>query len=150
MRFGGGRRSKMGNLYELAERHYAAFVAGDETADRELFHPDVVTIDPSGRLEGLDAFNTLQRRFRAAFPDGHFEVGAYAESGSTLMVEGTYVGTNTGPMAGPGGETPATGNTLRLRYCDVFEFRDGRVAVHRIYYDQMAIMTQLGLMGAPA
>jgi ketosteroid isomerase-like protein len=42
-----------------------------------------------------------------------------------------------------------TGKNLRPEFADVFVTRDGMVVEHRVYYDQLAFLTQLGLMPAP-
>ena len=34
--------------------------------------------------------------------------------------------------------------------CDVITVRAGRITSHRIYFDQLGFMTQLGLMPKPA
>jgi predicted ester cyclase len=72
------------------------------------------------------------------------------EDGERAAVEGTFTGTHTGTLAAPQGEIPATGRTIELPYVDVFEARAGRIAAHRVYYDQMVMLSQLGLAPAPA
>jgi len=46
----------------------------------------------------------------------------------------------------PEGTIPATGKQATLRGCDAITVRDGRITSHRVYYDQLAFMTQLGLV----
>jgi ketosteroid isomerase-like protein len=65
------------------------------------------------------------------------------------MSEGIFSGTHTGPLATPAGDVPPTGKPLRLAFADVFVIRDGLIVEHHIYYDQVAFLTQLGLMPAP-
>ena len=57
-------------------------------------------------------------------------------------VTGTHKGTLTTP---DGQSIPATGKSVRLRTCDVATFKDGRATSHRFYFDQMEVLTQLGL-----
>jgi steroid delta-isomerase-like uncharacterized protein len=141
----------MSALSELIERHYANVAAGDPDADRKIMHHDVLTIDPgAGRVEGIDAFIEFEKGFHLAFPDGRMEMSSHVEAGSTIVAEGTFVGTHTGPLVGPAGTIPPSGKTLRLEFCDVFEVVDGRIKQHRIYYDQISFLAQLGLMPAPA
>jgi hypothetical protein len=64
-------------------------------------------------------------------------------------VEGTFRGTNTGPLQGPGGLTPATSQAFTLEFCDVFGVHDGKVGTHRVYYDQLSFLSQLGLIPGP-
>jgi predicted ester cyclase len=117
-----------------------------------VFAPDVVTIDPgAGRMEGLEAFRAYGEAFLRAFPDGRLKVGRIvAETAESIVVEGTFSGTHTGPLTGPDGEIPPTGRRLELHFVDVFDARDGRICEHHVYYDQMAMLGQLGLIPAPA
>ncbi len=56
------------------------------------------------------------------------------------------VGTNTGPMTGPNGETiPPTGRRVRARECNVATVENGVVTSHRYYFDMLDWLTQLGL-----
>jgi predicted ester cyclase len=136
-------------LVDLVKQHYANMSQGELERDREVMSSDVVTVDPSGRIEGLDAFLAHERVFATAFPDARAELIRAVESGDTVMTEGVFSGTHTGPLAGPAGEVPPTGKSLRLEFADVFVVRDGLIVEHHIYYDQVAFLTQLGLMPAP-
>lgn len=81
-----------------------------------------------------------------AFPDLNGGDEFKAESGDTAINEWSAHGTNTGPIETPEGTIPATGKPLTLRGCDAITVRDGRIRSHRVYYDQMAFTTQLGLV----
>ena len=60
--------------------------------------------------------------------------------------EAYFVGTNTGSLTGPNGETiPATGRRVRSRECDVVTVENGVVTSHRFYFDVQDWLTQLGL-----
>jgi hypothetical protein len=73
------------------------------------------------------------------------------EDGSTVIVEGVYFATNTGPLLGPdGGTLPPTGRQIRLSSCEVGTVKNGVFTGYRFYNDQMAFLTQLGLLEAPA
>lgn len=61
-----------------------------------------------------------------------------------LHIEGTH----TGPLPTPGGDIPATGQTVSFDVAEILELdEDGRVVEHREYMDPGALMTQLGLVG---
>jgi predicted ester cyclase len=66
-------------------------------------------------------------------------------SGDVVVVEFTGRGTHTGPLVTSMGEIPATGRSLTLKLCDVVEFKDGKVASQRTYFDTGSMMAQLGL-----
>ena len=52
-------------------------------------------------------------------------------------------------MAGPTGEIPATNQRLVGRGAQAVDVRDGRISEVRLYFDQVQVLTQLGLMPAP-
>jgi ketosteroid isomerase-like protein len=47
-----------------------------------------------------------------------------------------------------GQEVPPTGKQIRVRAADVATVRDGRIVRHDFYFDQLAILDQLGLLEA--
>ena len=69
-----------------------------------------------------------------------------AEAGDTAINEWTVSGTNTGPMETPEGTIPATGKRVSVSGSDALTVRDGLIRSQRAYYDQLAFMTQLGLV----
>jgi predicted ester cyclase len=50
-------------------------------------------------------------------------------------------------MQTPDGEIPATGNSIEMRACVLFEVEDDKVKSIRQYFDMMTMMQQLGLAG---
>lgn len=141
----------MTDLREIVERHYTNVSTANIDAEDEIFSPNVVTVDPgAGELRGLEAFKGYEFAFHTAFPDGRLVMTSAIEAGNRIAVEGRFVGTHAGPLASPGGEVPATNRPLDLHFTDIFEVENGKIVAHRIYYDQMAFMAQLGLLPAPA
>ena len=68
------------------------------------------------------------------------------EAGDTAIDEGYFVGTSTGSMTGPNGETiPATGRRVQCRECDVVTVESRVVTSHRFYFDVQDWLTQVGL-----
>lgn len=137
----------MGELSELVRRHYANVAEGHIERDRAVMSADIVHISAAaGTVSGIDAFLAFVVGFKQTFPDLRYELRAFVEGADTVMTEGVFVGTNTGPMVGPGGAVPATGRRVELPFCDVWTVRDGRIVENHIYYDQVAFLGQLGLM----
>src|SRR5207237_152448 len=82
---------------------------------------------------------------------GRVEIRSVIEQGNTVLAEGRMTGTHKGPLATPGGrEIPPTGKRIDLATADVFEVEDGKVKGHRVYFDQLDLMSQLGLLPEPA
>jgi ketosteroid isomerase-like protein len=110
-----------------------------------LYAPDAVITDPiAGEVAGgiVEYF----RSFTDAFPDIAYHSEASHESGNVAIDEGFVTGTNTGPIALPTGDLPPTGKSVRVRTCDVVTVENGLAVRHNFYYDQMELLSQLGLV----
>jgi predicted ester cyclase len=58
-----------------------------------------------------------------------------------------YTGTHTGTWRNPdGAEIPATGKKLDFSFVGVFRVERSKISSIRLYYDQVEVFTQLGLM----
>ena len=141
----------MGTLMDLIDIHYRGLNEHDLDLSMSVFADDVVTETPSGVTEGRDAFRAFAEGFLRAVPDMRHTVREHWESGDTVIVEGVYSGTHTGPLAGPdGSEIPPTGRAFSFPYVDIVTARDGKVVSHRVYWDNVTFLAQLGLMPEPA
>ena len=114
------------------------------------FAADSTFIDvPSGRtLPGSDGYKQLVLFFAEAFPESSVELTNVVATEEQLVLEFTGRGTNTGPLHLPTGDVPATGRYSELRFCEVIQIRNGKIASFHIYYDTMTLLQNLGL--APA
>jgi steroid delta-isomerase-like uncharacterized protein len=135
----------MSTLLNLVQQHYDALSRGDLDVVSELFDPDVETMTPNGTLKGIDEFRALGEAFRTAMSDMRHEIIRSFEVGDTVMVEAIFSGIHTGPMVGPGGSIPPTGNAVAFPFADFLQYRDGKCASHRIYWDNVNLMAQLGV-----
>jgi predicted ester cyclase len=141
----------MGSLRSIVEQHYRDIGDKDWERGAKLFSPDVVTVMPGAEpLKGIQPFLEYAQVFTNAFPDAHIELKSTLEEGNTIVAESNFVGTHTGPLASPQGEVPPTGKSISLAVSDYFEVRDGMVIGHRVYFNQMEMMAQLGLLPEPA
>ena len=104
---------------------------------------------PSGaRISGLAELK--EKSFDAlvtAAPDrGSRDVVLFAE-GDHVVEKARYTGTHTGMWRSPNGhEVPATGRRLDFPFVGIFKVTEGKISSMRIYYDQIEVLTQLGLM----
>jgi ketosteroid isomerase-like protein len=80
-------------------------------------------------------------------PDAQAVVEHRSEAADTVVVEGRFVATFTGPLTTDDGDVAATGARVDLRFADVSRVRDGVIVSYHTYYDQLGLLTQLGLMG---
>ena len=124
-----------------------AFNAHDEAAIRAATADDCVFEGPGGvRLEGGDASTTYAMGWLKAFSDAKLMAHTVVVDGDWVAMTGTFKGTHDGTLSGPDGDVPATGRTLEGRCAQVVRFKDGKSVEEHLYYDQMDVVTQLGLM----
>jgi steroid delta-isomerase-like uncharacterized protein len=134
----------------LVARFYEDFGKGDIDASVSAFAEELETSDPGlGTVVGIEAFREYLETFKRAMPDARAVVERMYEAGDAVVVEGRFVGTHTGPLAGPEGDIAPSGARVEVRFADVSRVRDGRIVSYHTYYDQLGLLTQLGLMGDP-
>jgi steroid delta-isomerase-like uncharacterized protein len=132
---------------ELLEHYVARYNAGDLDAVMDLYAEDAVQIMPEGTFEGRSAIRERLARDLVACPDIAWTVLSFVEQGDTFADEWSFVATHTGPFQLPdGSELPPTGKQVELRGMELVEVRDGKIVVDNLYYDNMAVQAQLGLI----
>jgi ketosteroid isomerase-like protein len=138
----------MGEARTVMDRVTDAAFSGDAARFGECYAEDATAVSPdAGEIKGRAEIVNWMRQFNEAMPDMRWEEIAKHEDGDTAIDEGYVVGTNTGPLQLPTGETlPATGKHVRVRGCDIATVQNGRIVSHRFYYDQMEFLGQLGLV----
>jgi steroid delta-isomerase-like uncharacterized protein len=130
---------------EIGERSIAA---RDWDAYGSVFAEDLLMVTPSlpGITRGRQARVQVVQGIMQPFPDGVVEVQRSFGQGDWACLEVLFTGTHTKPMPGPADtEIPATNRTVKLSYCMVMKFEDGLVSELYEYYDQLDLLTQLGL-----
>ncbi len=95
---------------------------------------------------GIDAHEQMGQAFMAAFPDSHMDISRMVTVGDEVFVTGRFKGTHTGDLVGEQGTIPASGGALDLPFAEIFTIRDGRIAAQETYWDQMAMMAQIGAL----
>ena len=136
--------SSIRDAYEQAAQLYNA---GDVEGLVNLYTEDATRVTPLGTSEGRAAIHEAVSRDKAAFPDHTVTVDVIVEQGGTIATEWTFAGTNTGPLVMPDGtELPPTGKRIEFKGMELVHMRDGKAAVHHQYWDNMAVVGQLGLL----
>ena len=136
----------MGQIQDLVERWWSLFEAGDLDAAAEFTHDDIEFRMPGAELRGRVAVREVLEAYRAAFPDLRHQFLDTVESGDTYAAELRITATHTGTMRTPDGDIPPTGKQVVWQSCDYIKVRDGKIASWHAYFDQVAFLTQLGLM----
>jgi steroid delta-isomerase-like uncharacterized protein len=132
---------------QLIAGFYAAFGEGRITDALSAFSDDMEMIDPGlGTVSGREPFRQYLETFKRAMPDARAVVERTFNDGDVVVVEGRFVGTHTGPLSGPDGDVAPTGARVDLRFVDVSRVRGGKIVSYHTYYDQLGLLTQLGLM----
>ena len=141
----------MADAQQVAQEANDAFNAHDEQRIRDTYAENTVFEAPGGvRTEGADAATDYAMVWLRAFPDARIEVQNQVVAGDWIVEEFTFEGTHKEPLAGPGGEIPATGRSVTGHGCQISRIENGKIAEGRLYFDQVEVLTQLGLMPEPA
>ena len=107
----------------------------------------VTTQVPGGmRMTGREAAETMWNTWQEAFPDNRIETIAIHADDRGGVHEFRATGTHSGTLRGPAGEIPATGRTVRMDMCGVYEIEEGKTTSYHLYFDQAELLGQLGLI----
>ena len=139
----------MTTITELTAHAVELYNAGDIDGFCELYAQDALLVTPDGTYAGRDAIRNYWSKNKSSFPVYHLTVNTSAEKGEFTFDEFTWSGTNTGPLYLPdGSELPATGKTVEFNGMELTQVRDGKMIVHKLYWDNVVALTKLGLMPA--
>jgi steroid delta-isomerase-like uncharacterized protein len=135
---------------EIIRRAHASLQAGDVEGFKSLISPNYTRhcqAMPPGlqEIHGTAKFFEFIEEFAKAVP-------GYTDSLSNMIAEGdrvAYVSTLKGTMTGPMGGFPATGKSFTLENIIIQRLEDGKVAETWVSWDNVAFLSQLGLMPAP-
>jgi steroid delta-isomerase-like uncharacterized protein len=141
----------MADARQIGAKFVEAFNAHDEAAIRALNGDNVVFEAPGEvHIEGRDAATEYAMSWLRAFPDARIVVTNELADGDWVVQEFMFQGTHEGTLLSPAGEIPATHNRLNGRGVQIFKVDGDVVTDTRLYFDQVDVMTQLGLMPEPA
>jgi predicted ester cyclase len=137
----------MGEARELGAKFVEAFNAHDEGRIRELNADNAVFEAPGDvRVEGRDAATQYAMVWLNAFPDARITVHNELEAGDWVAHEFTFDGTHQDTLSSPSGDIPPTNRRLTGRGVQILRVQGGEVVDTRLYFDQVQVLTQLGLM----
>lgn len=135
---------------EIIRQAHASLQAGDVDGFKSLISPDYTRhcqAMPPGlqEINGTEQFFGFIEEFTKAVP-------VYTDSLSNMIAEGdmvAYVSTMKGTMTGPMGKFPATGRSFTLENIVIQRLQHGKVVETWISWDNVAFLSQLGLMPEP-
>jgi predicted ester cyclase len=141
----------MADAREIGARFVKAFNAHDEEEMRALNGENAVMEAPGDvRVEGRDAVTDYAMAWLKAFPDARITVHNEIVDGDWVAQRFTFEGTHEGVLASPMGEIAATHRKLTGRGVQMFRVQGDTVTETQLYFDQVQVMTQLGLMPEPS
>jgi steroid delta-isomerase-like uncharacterized protein len=141
----------MADAQEIGQRFVDAFNAHDEQRIRELNGENAVIEAPGDvKIQGREPTTQYAMAWLNAFPDARITIHNELVAGDWVVQEFTFSGTHEGTLMSPAGEIPATHKTLNGRGVQIFRVDGETVADTRLYFDQVEVMMQLGLMPEPA
>jgi steroid delta-isomerase-like uncharacterized protein len=133
---------------ELVRAGFAAFNAGDADACIALAAPDLIMNlaelpEPQhGQEVWLQGFGMMKQ----AFPDLQAHIEDLVAAADKVAVRVRFRGTHSGEFLG----IPATGRSVEVEAWTLDRYRDGRLIESRIIMDVAGMLTQLGVLPAPA
>jgi len=123
-----------------------SFNAADWGAYAAAHTPGAVydEVGTSRRTEGIGEIIALLKGWRTGMPDVTGTVNNASTAGDSVVLEVTWQGNHTGPLAGPAGTIEATGKSQTTRAAWIVEFDGGLIKETRHYFDMLSFMQQLG------
>jgi predicted ester cyclase len=126
---------------------HAALVRGDLDGFKATIGPNYVrhcqAMPPElQELHGTDEFFTFLEEFLVAVPE-------YEDTLTQMIAEGdkvAYVSTMKGVQTGPLGDLPATGKDFTLVNIIIQRLEDGKIVETWVSWDNVAFLSQLGLL----
>jgi steroid delta-isomerase-like uncharacterized protein len=130
----------------LAEKSIEVWNGGslslfDEILSSEYVYHGSDAID----IIGIDAYKENVISIRTGFPDFKVTLNELIITGDKGVVRWTMTGTNTGPF----GELPPTGKKMSVSGVDISHVVDGKISEVWQYYNQAALLIQLGYTITP-
>jgi steroid delta-isomerase-like uncharacterized protein len=97
-------------------------------------------------VEGEDAVRELLHGLMDGFSDFQAKIGKLHHADDAVFGEAQITGTHDGEFNG----IPPTGKPIDIRMAAIFEFEDDRLICEAVYWDFATLLTQLGVLPAPA
>jgi uncharacterized protein (TIGR02246 family) len=140
----------MGSAKDVVDNLLASWQARDAEAFSQCYSPDAEITGPGGmRFIGRDGARQFLSVWSEAMPDNELSVTNEYLAGSVVVQEAIFSGTHTGNLAAPNGlVVPPTGRQVHVPYVDILVVEGDHVTSDHLYWDQVEILTQLGLMPA--
>jgi predicted ester cyclase len=124
---------------------------GDLDVLDTLYTADAIHHSPLGDLN-IEARKMTRTGLGMAMPDFHVEIESLTANDEWVAVLYTFTGTFSGELPTPdGAKVPGNGAEVQLSIGDFFRLNDkGQIIESWETYDNLNLLTQMGMMPAPA
>ena len=109
-------------------------------------HPRYEIVPTGDVYDGEAEVRAYFAETRTAFPDQRNELISLRHADDAVIVEFDLLGTHLGPLRA----LPPTGRSFRTRVTAFFIFEGDRIVCERVYFDQLSILSQLGIAHDPS
>ena len=117
-----------------------------ELFNAEHFTEDVVMHGEPENIVGIEGMAGYYKALMSAFSDYKFNINNIFGEGDQLVKHWTFKGKHTGDFFG----IPATGNRVEFSGSTIVRMSaDGRIAEERDFFDNMGLLSQLGVVSSP-
>jgi len=96
------------------------------------------------KTDGPEKIVELFKGWKQAFPDAAGTVTSAIASGDTAVLEVTWKGTHTGPLATAEGTIPASGKRQETPAAIFYTFEGDKIKESRHYFDSLTLLKQIG------
>lgn len=135
---------------ELVDAMEQALNAHDLDGFVSFLAEDIIVTGGGPPMHGPEEVHRSFAVLVRAFPDLRVERRLLFGSGEWVAHEAEASGTHTGPLLRPdGSELPPTERSAQWGMCGFLRVVDGEVVEVHQYSDQMALLSQLGVIPAP-
>lgn len=132
----------MDNSENIVRQYHEALNSHDYDKIRQLLHPQYSHTDNDGnRREGPQGGIEFLTMIFNAFPDWRMNVKNIKSTGDITVTEFTAEGTQKGVFM----DVNPTNRRVAVPVCGVIEIKDNKLYSERDYWDNAAVMQQLGI-----
>ena len=109
------------------------------------FTDDITLVMSPENIVGIDGFKDYYSNFVTGFSDVEFTMVDVFGQGDKIVKHWKFKGTHSGDFFG----IPATGRSVDVEGTTLVKMKDGKIAQEQDFMDNMAFMSQLGLVSDP-
>jgi steroid delta-isomerase-like uncharacterized protein len=134
-------------LIDAAKAPILAFNEKNWDKVKASITPDFVydEVGTRRKVQGAGEVTAVWQGWAQAFPDAKATIHSALASGNTVVLEATWKGTHQGPLQRPKGPVAATGKSMEIRACMIFEIAGEKARLQRHYFDMATLLEQLGI-----